>query len=109
MVHRLPHIIDIKYEQFQMFFLMPYAIVTAYLLVTYCTVCLYFLTPHTTNITLRSINWAAEEAVREKEEETVAAQQAASAAVMANMRRAELDAEMNDVINELIDYKVYCF
>jgi hypothetical protein len=55
------------------------------------------------------MNTSAEEAVREKEEETEAAQQAASAAVMANMRRAELDAEMNDLIYELIDYKVLFF
>lgn len=48
----------------------------------------------------------AEDAVKEKEEETLAAQEAASAAVMANMRRAELDAEVNELVSELIEYKV---
>jgi len=49
---------------------------------------------------------AAEDAVQEKEDETLAAQEAASAAVTANMRRAELDVEIADVISELIEYKV---
>lgn len=48
---------------------------------------------------------SAEDAVREKDEETLAAQEAASAAVMANMRRAELDAELSELIGDLIDYK----
>jgi len=50
----------------------------------------------------------AEEALQEKEDETLAAQEAASAAVTANMRRAELDVEIADVINELIEYKMKC-
>lgn len=50
----------------------------------------------------------AEDAVQEKEDETLAAQEAASAAVTANMRRAELDVEIANVISELIDYKMKC-
>jgi hypothetical protein len=44
--------------------------------------------------------------LKEKEEETVAAQEAATAAVVANMRRAELDLEVGDLLSELIDIKV---
>lgn len=49
----------------------------------------------------------AEETLREKDEETVAAQQAAAEAVRANMKRAELDGEIQALVDELVSSKVF--
>eukprot|EP01038_Epipyxis_sp_PR26KG_P005754 gene5754-7944_t len=48
----------------------------------------------------------AETAIREKNEETAAAQEAATAAVQASMRRAELEMENDDILAELIEIKM---
>ena len=42
----------------------------------------------------------------EKREEMEGAQEAATAAVLANMRRAEVEQENADILNELIEIKV---
>eukprot|EP00597_Dinobryon_sp_UTEXLB2267_P000266 CAMPEP_0170069268 /NCGR_PEP_ID=MMETSP0019_2-20121128/8001_1 /TAXON_ID=98059 /ORGANISM="Dinobryon sp., Strain UTEXLB2267" /LENGTH=514 /DNA_ID=CAMNT_0010277259 /DNA_START=227 /DNA_END=1771 /DNA_ORIENTATION=+ len=58
------------------------------------------------NEDLKYYKLLSEKASAEKKEELQAAQEAATAAVMANMRRAEVEQENADVLNELIEIKM---